>query len=488
VKPNLVFPLASSYNQRNVLGYAAATAGLDQRKVNCFYEIANNVSSGRTTLTLTKRPGVSLNANTFGVSTQVPYLVVTSPGLSSFDNPWVIVKDGNNLRAVNSSTATTIFTSAVYVPAYADRTLISGTETVYVQFYDGTNLSNPHKTYYSSAIATWTEITDATYTAIAHRGKHEQMDGYLFAMGGDNKIHNSRLNSLADWDGDFISKSVQQDFSFGLARYKGLILAFGEETCEFFYNAGNAAGSPLSRLADRFARVGLGQMARNGGGRTDYYTYIGNNLFFVGKPALSAYVNSLMVYTGSGFEKVSGDYEDKLLNNSSVYSVNKVAFGGQVGVGIQMTAPGEATQRWLMYFPTTKSWFEWESALFSPANNGQWFAGVTNKDKLYQFDINNNWQDAGNNYTFSTQFLLPGDTGEWRTMHNCGVVADTASTTLAVSFDDNEDGSFSSGRSIRMDAGRKAVDQCGTFRTRHVRLSNTSSSPIRLHQFYAAVV
>ena len=49
-KPNLVLPLAASYNERGVLGYGTSvTSGKDQRKVNCMYEIAKNSATGKAT-------------------------------------------------------------------------------------------------------------------------------------------------------------------------------------------------------------------------------------------------------------------------------------------------------------------------------------------------------------------------------------------------------------------------------------------------------
>src|SRR3990167_10918961 len=75
-KPNVVLPLAYSYNERGVQGYThAVTNGEDQRKVNCFYEPVKNNMTGKGTLTLSKRPGASICTATLGFSTQVPYAV-----------------------------------------------------------------------------------------------------------------------------------------------------------------------------------------------------------------------------------------------------------------------------------------------------------------------------------------------------------------------------------------------------------------------------
>src|SRR5260221_5447086 len=76
-EPNVIIPLASSYNERGVAGYThAVTNSEDQRKVNCFYELAKNAATGKGTLTLAKRPGVTIDANTYGASSPTSYLVL----------------------------------------------------------------------------------------------------------------------------------------------------------------------------------------------------------------------------------------------------------------------------------------------------------------------------------------------------------------------------------------------------------------------------
>src|SRR3990167_7819543 len=106
-KPNVVLALAHSYNERGVAGNTHVTSGEDQRKVNCFYEPVKNNMTGKGTLTLSKRPGVSEfthtagSVNSFGGATQNVYLVYRTPTDSiSFGTniPSIIFKDGNDIR------------------------------------------------------------------------------------------------------------------------------------------------------------------------------------------------------------------------------------------------------------------------------------------------------------------------------------------------------------------------------------------------------
>ena len=59
-KPNLVIPLANTYNERGIAGSTnTITNSIDQRKVNCVYDNSANHVTGSQTLRMVKRPGVT---------------------------------------------------------------------------------------------------------------------------------------------------------------------------------------------------------------------------------------------------------------------------------------------------------------------------------------------------------------------------------------------------------------------------------------------
>src|SRR5258707_7606423 len=105
-EPNVIIPLASSFNERGIAGFThSVTNSEDQRKINCFYELAKNAATGKGTLTLAKRPGVTKDSNSYGDSTQVPYLIITYPSTSPFGHysnlPKVFAKRAGNIRVAS---------------------------------------------------------------------------------------------------------------------------------------------------------------------------------------------------------------------------------------------------------------------------------------------------------------------------------------------------------------------------------------------------
>jgi len=83
------------------------------------------------------------------------------------------------------------------------------------------------------------------------------LDGYLFVADDNGQIHNSNLNDITTWTAlDFITAEREPDRGVYLGKHKDNIIYIGTRTIEFFYNAGNATGSPLARRQDVSYRVG----------------------------------------------------------------------------------------------------------------------------------------------------------------------------------------------------------------------------------------
>ena len=509
-EPNVILPLATSVNERGVAGYThAVTNSEDQVKKNCFYELSNNPMTGKGTLTLSKRPGVTVDSNTYGsLSSQVPYLIITYPTTSAFgpysNLPKVFYKLGNDLRVSSDLADKTIFSSSAgassYFPRFIDTTKISGVDNPVFQAQRIDLAAPQQRTFYAASIANWTEISDGDFTALFQRGKMEHIDGFAFQMDKDNKIFNSDTNSLANWTASsFITKGIQQDYAQGLARFKNQLLAFGDETVEIFYNAGNTSGSPLGRVTQLTDHVGLvpTTFADGVGGGTHYYCATSNGMYFVGRRAGSVSSVGLFHYNGQSFEKVSTPYIDKILGEEtesiagaySYYSINEIGFSGQQGIAICLSAPSATTQRSLVFFPDWKEWFIWTSDVFSPVNSSDFFLGSgAHPNKAYSFTHSDNWQDDGTSYQWLTQFQMPSNPGGKRMlMYGVDADTDTSANTITVEVSDNDCASFYALQSIDLTRDRKMNFRGGTYRKRHIRLSATDARPKRIHNWLARV-
>lgn len=489
-KPNLILPLAESYNTRGMAAFSNVyTSGIDQRKVNSIYEPVTNSVTHQTTLYVAKRPGMTLQSGSFGTSGQVAYLTCTAPannGLGA-NSQWVFSVSGNDIRASSTGTTTVVYTNSgtSYAPAFVSKTLISGAETLVLQIE---NSLNSQLVFYSTAIGTFTQITDGDF--LGPIGKMEFMDGFSFYIHpNDLYIYNSDLNSISSWNpSNFIAKQIQTDIPVGLAKFGNQILAFGLESMEVFRNAGYATGSPLETVQQLAQRVGM--HARRTAGMTHYTAMSGNRLYFYGNR--SGYLGSgVFAWDGSQMAKVSSTAIDKILASATeVYSVNAYNFQGKEAVAFALDPTTATTQRWLMYFPAWNDWFEWNSTVHTPVGLNGFKLGVgSNQHKLYQHGVADNWQDDGTDYTMTHQFRIPTQGNNPIVMSMCGLVADTARSALTVntSFSDDDGQNFSAARGIDMTQAEKHLYRCGMYCNRTVRLTNASNAEGRMEKFIAIV-
>jgi len=509
-EPNVILPLATSINERGVAGYThSVTNSEDQRKLNCIYELVNNHVTGKGTLSLSKRPGVTNAQFNYGAISAGTAYMILDLNLGA-DTSAIFYKDGNDNKSVANGSRV-ILNASTYFPGFCDMTAISNVPNAVVQLIS--TVGAAQKVYFASnsdvnAGNAWTQMsassaTSATggFTVLFPRGKMEHMDGFAFTLNRDNKIFNSDSNSLSEWQAaSFLAKQIKQDLPVGLARLSNKLLAFGQETVEGFYNAGNTVGSPLGRIPQLHSRIGLVPMSEApqsspGAGGTHYYCTISNNLYFIGR--YSNGVNcGLFAFNGSEFGKVSSSYVDKILSErvsaGTVYSVSALMINGQSMVSISFSLPGVSPHIALLYSTEWKEWFELNSTVFSSVNNGKFHLGVgTKQTSIYSFDSSDNWQDDGTSYQFMTQFRLPTNGSSRKFMPMYGIDADTDSgglaSTLTVEASDDDCVSFSTLGTLDLTKDRKMLFRGGSFRKRFMRLSNINSRPTRIHNFLARV-
>lgn len=495
-KPNVVLPLATSYNERGVDGYTSTvTNAIDQRKVNSVYEVVKNSQTGGVTLYLAKRPGITKNTSTFGTASQLPYLVVRAAGttdLSPLSN-WIISRSGNDIRASDGNGVTTVIvTAAGNEPRWIDKTLISGVETVVLQIHNQS--TNAQRTFYSNAIATWTEITDLVFAALSTRGKMEHLNGFAHILTADNYIYSSSINTLATWPAiNRVAKQIKQDVATGLMRFSNQILAFGMNTVEVFGHAGYATGSPLDVIPSSSRDVGI-EVGVTEGNKAHYYANLGNRLYFIGNMGGNPrFSRSLISYDGQNFEKVSTRGIDKILAFvPKIYGVSRMEFFGKSAVAIAFTAPSlGSTQSWLMYFPEWNDWFEWTSDVYCPISTGMEFLGVASntETKLFRYSNSERWQDDTTDYTMTHQFDLPVKGNQLQRAYWMGVEGDTARSSstlnLVISRDDWQ--TIETARGIDINLPKKHIYRCGSANKFGIRLTHVGNSDCRLRNFVARI-
>lgn len=109
-------------------------------------------------------------------------------------------------------------------------------------------LDNGSSMYYTDG-TTVTLVTDVDLISPRVPGP-KYLDGTLYVANAAGTIQGSNINDPANWSAlNIISANSTSGRIVALAKQLSYICALKEFSCEFFYNAGNATGSPLGRVS-----------------------------------------------------------------------------------------------------------------------------------------------------------------------------------------------------------------------------------------------
>ena len=157
-----------------------------------------------------------------------------------------------------------------------------------------------------------TEITDADFPpnqgpSLQLAGGAVSLDGYLFVMTTDGRLWNSNLNAPETWSAiNFITADVSPDGGVAIFKHHNHICAIGQDSIEFFFDAGNPVGSPLQLRQDTSYLTGA----------LDYNTIssTGGDILFLGREVSGTI--GLHRLKSFKLERVSSDSIDMFINDT----------------------------------------------------------------------------------------------------------------------------------------------------------------------------
>lgn len=206
------------------------------------------------------------------------------------------------------------------------------------------------------------EITDADYPAETVRGIC-YLDGTYYVMTPEAAIYGSDINDPFTWSAlNVIQANAEPDLGIALFRQLNLLCAFGEYSTQFFYDAGNASGSPLLPYSSANLEIGCASAGS--------IAQAENTLFFIGK----ARQKGRTIYRLDGTNlspPLSTPFVDRILNADDLVGV--VSFFIKIaGHGFYvLTLP--TTEITLVYDVATGLWAKWTQLTAGTALSGATF-------------------------------------------------------------------------------------------------------------------
>ena len=457
-----------------IVGATVQSTDKDQRYINCFTKSINNPFTGTKTLYCVKRPGfAALNTPASG-SIGTAILVWTGNGAGT---KLMTAFGGTNSTLYDSTTSKGAITGKATQIA---ETFVSTTPTLLIPSTDSTAW------YYDDAVtvAVATKITDADFPGNAGKtlaGGFATMDGYNFIMDTLGNIWNSDLNSVTAWTAaNFINANSYPDRGIGCVRQRDTIMAFGTESVQFYYNAGNPTGSPLSRIEARTLRLGCVS--------ADAITTIEDTVFWAGSsPQGGMHVS---MYSDQGHKKISTPEIESILvlAGSSNITLTSIELYGSTFCVVN------ASNVTFVYNLEENAWSEWNTSGGRP-----WYkcAGVSSGSTQVIYSISNvltdgkvftinpatlTYQDNGLAYTARIQLSKIGEGDRRIVWDEVNIIGDqnTSSSMLTVSYTSDDYKTYTVLGTVDLANAQRKITRCGSDYRRAWVLTHSDNAPFRL--------
>lgn len=195
--------------------------------------------------------------------------------------------------------------------------------------------------------------TDLTGIGVSGLGNLVFLDGYLFAVNLTNgRIYNSTVGGvLTTWSSiDYTTPEIYPDRCQWIDKHKNHLVAFGNSSVEFFYDAGIEVGSPLARQESYTSRVGI--VIPNLSGRVQKATAsIDDDLYFIGINPQNA--KSLYRIHNFQVQEIPNYYVNNFLNHNTISRIQSVVISNDPMI---MISGGDGNIE-LMYNPKEDNWW-----------------------------------------------------------------------------------------------------------------------------------
>ena len=302
------------------------------------------------------------------------------------------------------------------------------------------------------------------------------LDGYLFIIKANTAdIYNSDLNDPLAWTpGNFLSAEMLPDTLIRLSRLNNYLIAFGSSSVEYFFDAGNASGSPLQRNDTPVKQIGyLGGFAT-----------FGNKVIFVGQFANT--VPEVYILEDFKVDEISTPQVRRMFQEVRDFSASLVSNGGRDFYVLTFDSKTLAldldTKMWYQWSFGATSTFDIRNAISIYLSNGYSSLFSVQGGATIYFFSREEGTDQGALIEFEgVSQRLYFDTGRRKFMSKVAVIADKVNENLQLSWTDDDYQTYSTARTISLNTQYPKTHRLGSFYSRAFKFRYTGVSAIRLH-------
>jgi len=345
------------------------------------------------------------------------------------------------------------------------------------------------KGYVISTSDVVTQVTDTDFPT-PHLASPVFLDGYIFVGQVNGDIWNSALDDPTSWvSTDFINAEMYPDQLVALTKQNNQVVAMGTVSTEFFYDAANPTGSPLSRNPAPGNPLGCAG--------ADSIMAQEKTVVFVSQSETGG--RAVWAYEGFEPKRVSTEPIGRILDAETTVT-NIKAFGVRIMGHFFYVLNLPAQSRTLVYDIEEKMWHEWASNSTSSYVKFQCSFGTDVAGTYYLQDDTTGqlyiisptvYQDNGTSILMKiVTSKIDFDLSVRKAMYSLQIVGDTsntASSLISFRWSDDDYTTWSGTKTLNINAANRAIFyRLGTFRRRAFELTYTDNYPLRVESLEIA--
>ena len=310
------------------------------------------------------------------------------------------------------------------------------------------------------------------------------IDGYIvLARASSVDVYTCDLDSPTLWSAEnFLSAEMFPDSVVALARQNNQVIVFGTSSIEFFYDAANASGSPLSRNDSTTIQIGTAAP----------YCIYQNERYCAYVSQSDSGGRAVWVIEGFQPKKVTDEYIERILD-SEVDMSDCRGFGLRTKGHMFYVVNLKTIGRTLVYDFDEKLWHEWSSnstgshAVFgcdymSDNSTGMAFLLHSSNGTLYKLDPSVYTDDGTTILCELVTNKYDMDTYNRKFMSSLKIVGDrySSANSVVVYWSDNDYQTWSNAKTIDLTDDFPAFHRLGSFRRRAFKLTHATNNPFRV--------
>jgi hypothetical protein len=311
------------------------------------------------------------------------------------------------------------------------------------------------------------------------------LDQYIFVATTAGYIHNSNVGDALTWtSGDRLLAHLESDNNVAIVKHLNYLVALGEWTTEFFYDASNPAGSPLRPVPGSVHKIGC---AAGDTVFEDEDTVIWLSQSKTGGVQVVALNGMDIVPLSNPAVERSIAQEEGSIGSCYAYGMR---IAGHLFYLLHLTSQDKT---WV-YNTSTQTWTEWvtyntsgdtETRLYYiglAQLSGQFYTLHLSNGNTYKIDFDINTDTTG---VIKREVVTDGITlGNMRNKfcNRTSLIADeqTAASSTTVEWTDDDYKTYSTARTVDLADTEPTMYACGRFKKRAFRIKNQANTKFRI--------